>query len=75
MTGEVFLQWLKHFLSFAKHSQEERILLIVDGHSSHKNLYVLSFAKENDILILCLTPHCTHRLQQSDVSLYGPLTT
>lgn len=47
MTGEVFLQWLKHFSSFAKHSQEERILLIVDGHTGHKNLYVLSFAKEN----------------------------
>jgi hypothetical protein len=75
ITGEVFLQWLKHFSSFAKYSQEERVLLIFDGHSSHKNLYVLSFAKENGIVMLCLTTHCTHGLQPLDVSIYEPLKT
>jgi hypothetical protein len=62
MTGEVFLQWLKHFSSFVKPSEENKVLLIVDGHSSHKHMDVLSFAKENGIVILRLPPHCTDRL-------------
>jgi hypothetical protein len=41
----VFLQWLKHFSSFAKPSQEDTVLLIVDKHSSHKHEYMLSFKK------------------------------
>jgi hypothetical protein len=61
MAGHVLLQWLKHFSLFVKPSQEDKVL-IVDGQSSHKYLDALSFAKENYIVMLCLPPHCTHRL-------------
>jgi hypothetical protein len=62
----VFLQWLKHFSSF---------VFIVDGHSSHKYVDVLSFAKENGIVMMCLPPHCTLRVQHLDVSFYGKMKT
>ena len=73
MTGQVFLQWLQHFQKYAKASLTEKVLLIVDGHSSHKYLDALLYAKENGIVLLCLPPHCTHRMQPLDVAFFGPL--
>lgn len=75
MTGQVFLLWLNHFIKFAKPSAERKILLLLDGHSSHKSLDVLEFAKKNNIILFCFPPHCTHRVQPLDVAFYGPLTT
>lgn len=75
MTGPVFLQWLKHFQKYAKASQDDKVLLILDGHSSHKYLDALIYAKEQGIVLLCLPPHCTHRMQPLDVSFFGPLKT
>ncbi|KAJ8982176.1 hypothetical protein NQ317_013961, partial [Molorchus minor] len=74
MTTEIFLKWLNHFKEYTKPSQDKKILLLLDGHSSHKNIEVLEFAKKNHILLFCFPPHCTHRLQPLDVSLFGPLT-
>lgn len=49
--------------------------LVVDGHISHKGIESLTFAKEHGIIMVCLPPHCTHRMQPLDVSFYGPLKT
>jgi hypothetical protein len=73
MTSEVYLQWLKHFSLLVKPSQEDRVLLTVDRHSSHKRVDVFFLAKENCIMVLCLPSHCTHRLQPLDVSFYDLL--
>jgi hypothetical protein len=39
------------------------------------SLNVLSTAKSNGIVMLCLPPYCKHRLQPIDASFYGPLKT
>lgn len=75
MNGEVFLKWLQHFVKYTKPSPQNKVLLLLDGHSSHKNIDVLTYAKENGIVIFCFPPHCTHRLQPLDVSFFGPLNT
>lgn len=75
MTTEIFVKWLHHFQSFVKASRDAKVLLIVDGHASHKSLGALNFAKENGIEMVCLPPHCTHRMQPLDVCFYGPLKT
>lgn len=75
MTGEVFLTWLKHFSSHVKPSLDDKVLLILDGHTSHKQLNVLLYAKENGIVMLCLPPHCTHRMQPLDVSFFVSIKT
>lgn len=75
MNGEVFLKWMQHFVKYAKPSKEAKALLLLDGHSSHKNLDVLTFAKENNIILFCFPPHCTHKMQPLDVSFFGPLNT
>jgi hypothetical protein len=36
------------------------------------NLDVVSLAKSNGVHLLTFPPHCSHRLQPLDVSVYGP---
>ncbi|KAJ0179839.1 hypothetical protein K1T71_004430 [Dendrolimus kikuchii] len=75
MTTAVFYKWLMHFQTHVKASLDDKVLLIVDGHISLKEIESLKFAKDNGIILLCLPPHCTHRMQPLDVSFYGPLKT
>ena len=42
MNAEFFLKWLQHFAKFSKPSKEKPVLLVLDGHSSHKDLAVIS---------------------------------
>ncbi|CAH2003933.1 unnamed protein product [Acanthoscelides obtectus] len=66
--------WFKHFLKFAKPTEDDPALLILDGHNSHtKNLDLIDLARRNHTTVLCLPPHCSHRLQPLDVSFMGPL--
>ncbi|XP_018572750.1 uncharacterized protein LOC108912073 [Anoplophora glabripennis] len=73
MVGDLFLKWLRHFVAFVNASVTNKVLLILDGHSSHKNIEALEFAKANGVIMLCLPPHCTRRMQPTDVAFFGPL--
>ena len=46
-----------------------------DGHKSHVGLNWVELAEKNNIILLCLPPHTTHRLQPLDVGCFGPLQT
>ncbi|XP_051158509.1 uncharacterized protein LOC127279895 [Leptopilina boulardi] len=71
----IFTRWFKEFIKFTKCTEKSPVLLILDGHASHvKNLNVIDLAQENGVIILCLPPHCTHRLQPLDVSFMKPLS-
>lgn len=75
MCSDTFVQWLHHFVKHVKPSAENKVLLLLDGHSSHKSLPALDFAKKNGIVMFCFPPHCTHRVQPLDVCFFSPLTT
>lgn len=75
MVGELFHQYIQHFVAHTKPTPEQKVLLILDGHSSHKDVDALDYAKNKGVIFLCLPPHCTHRLQPLDVAVYGPLST
>lgn len=75
MTSELFLRWLTHFVHHIKPSKDNKVLLLLDGHCSHKGLDVLEYAKDNGIVIFCFPAHCTHRLQPLDVGFFAPLQT
>lgn len=75
MTGELFLEWLKHFVTYAAPTSDNKVLLLLDGHSSHKFYEALKYARDNGIILMCFPPHCTHRMQPLDVVFYGPLKT
>ena len=75
MTGQNFHEWLKHFVTYAAPTSDNKVLLLIDGHSSHKYYEAVRFARENGVILMCFPPHCTHRLQPLDVVFYGPLKT
>lgn len=76
MQSEIFVEWFKHFISHCNPSPERPVLLILDGHKTHTlNLEVINLAREKNIVLLCLPPHCSHRLQPLDVSFMKPLMT
>ena len=66
--SNLFKQWLcKHFL---KHAVSTRpLLLLLDGHCSHYQPELIRFAKANDIILFCLSPHTTYVTQPLDVSV------
>jgi hypothetical protein len=49
------------------------VLVVLDGHSSRKTLEAVELARENNITLLTLPPHTSHRLQPLDVTFFGPL--
>ena len=71
------LQWFKDvFQPVTKQRQKGAWrLLILDGHSSHITTEVITFCKENSIVLACLPPHTTAVLQPLDVSFFLPLAT
>ena len=42
------------------------------NHKSHITLEVVDLARKNRLSILTFSPHCSHRMQHLDVSVYGP---
>jgi len=74
---ELFAKWFDHFLlTVQPTSRPHPTLLVLDGHSSHtKNLSVILKARENNVKILSLPSHCTHKLQPLDVSFFKSTNT
>ena len=71
---DLFKRWfLKHFLVHVGLGQP--ILLLMDGHSSHYNLDVVTLGKKNDVILFTLVPHTTHEMQPLDAAVYAPLKT
>jgi hypothetical protein len=74
VNSDIFFDWLKfHFLP---RKMPGKVLLIVDGHTSHtNNLEMLEFSEEKNIILLCLPPHTTHYLQPLDRGFFKSLKT
>ena len=70
---DLFLSYLKHFSQFTKPTETNPLLLILDGHQSHKSLRVVEYARDNFITIVTIPPHTSHRLQPLDLTFFGPL--
>lgn len=72
--SHLFTKWFQHFINFTKPSKDDPILLVLDGHYTHtRNIDVINLARENNVIIICLPPHCTHKMQPMDVAFMKPL--
>ena len=73
MTAAGFLTFLKHFVAHVRPSPTDKVILLLDNHVSHLSVDVLQFAKDNGVVMVSFPPHCSHKLQPLDRSVYGPL--
>lgn len=73
MDTEHFLKYLEHFAKYTNASEDRKILLILDNHSSHRNLEVITKARSLNVVMISLPPHTSHRMQPLDCCFYGPL--
>jgi hypothetical protein len=73
MTADTFSQWLDHFISHTRCSKDKPILLLMDNHESHTSIDTIDKAKEFGVVMLTFPPHCSHKMQPLDRTVYGPL--
>jgi len=70
MTVELFYNVMEHFIKYSGSTTQNPTLLIFDNHESHLSCKTLDLAKSNGVTILTIPPHCSHRMQPLDVSVY-----
>lgn len=67
-TEQLFLKYLKHFISFVKPTEGKKVLLIMDNHDTHIAISVIDEAKKK--MLFCshfrFTPptNCSHWIEQ-----------
>jgi len=49
------------------------VLLLLDGHQSHKSIKAVELARQNHITMLTILPHTSHRLQPLGLTFFSPL--
>lgn len=72
MQEEDFLVFLQHFQKHTNCSLDHKVLLLLDNHSSHVSIKCIDYCRNNGIVMLSYPPHCSHKLQPLDRSVYGP---
>jgi hypothetical protein len=74
-----FTQWFTHFISIVKPTTDDPIILVLDCHYSHtiptRNIDVIEMTRNNSVVIVCLPPHSTHKMQPLEVALMNPFKT
>ena len=54
---------------------DNKVLVILDNHESHISVEAVDYCRDSVIVLLSLPPHCSHRLQPLDRTVFGPLKT
>ena len=75
MNSDLFFQTLLHFIGHMHVSKSNPGLLILVNHKSHLGLEIITLAEKHGLAILTFPPHCSHRLQPLDVTVFGPFKT
>lgn len=71
INANIFMEWLRDI--FIPRKPQGKVLLIVDGHTSHCNVDTLEYAEANDVIIMSLPSHTTHYLQPLDRAVFKSL--
>ena len=75
MTGTLFNEWINHFLPHVGQmygiSNENRHLLIMDGHNSHVTLDIAHTTRKVGLDLLTIPSHTSHATQPLEVSIFN----
>ena len=73
ISTELFTKWFQSFIDFTHPTESDPVLLIFDGHYSHtRNIDIVNLARDNHVSLVCLPPHCSHKMQPLDLSFMKP---
>ncbi|XP_054729343.1 uncharacterized protein LOC129238338 [Anastrepha obliqua] len=72
MTSEDFIRYMQHFIKHTGANADSPTLLLLDNHTSHLSIEAIELALRHGITMISFPPHCTHRMQPLDVSVFGP---
>lgn len=71
MNSTLFALWFrKVFLRYAPATRP--IILLMDGHSSHRSPDAIKLAAQNEVILFTLPPNTTHLTQPLDKGVFGP---
>lgn len=73
MQDETYILFLEHFKKHTNVSPSNKVLLVLDNHSSQIHINALDFCKNHGIVLLSFPPQCSRRLQPLERSAYDPL--
>jgi hypothetical protein len=79
--AEIVYTWAIHFVEETTFKRNRRInqarfvVLVLDGYSGHIQYKTLSLLRENNIVVLALPAHTSHRTQVLDYTVFAPLKT
>ncbi|XP_071051794.1 uncharacterized protein [Onthophagus taurus] len=72
VNADLFCYWLKNH--FTSRKPTGKVLLLLDGHTSHTScIEMLEFADNNDIILMSIPPHTSHWLQPLDRTFFKSL--
>ncbi|XP_045178261.1 jerky protein homolog-like isoform X2 [Mercenaria mercenaria] len=69
----VFLEFLNEHFKKLVPTSDHAVLVLFDGHKSHVNLTLSTWAAANNVVFFVLPPHTSHITQPLDVGCFGPL--
>lgn len=73
MSQDDFLFFMQHFVACTRASKASKVLLLLDNHHFYITVAVIDYSKANRVVMLTLPPHCTHKMQPLDRSIFGAL--
>lgn len=72
--SDIFRMYMKdHFSKYVQGRDGDTLLVLYDGHRSHISLDLIEWARDNNMVLFVLPPHCSHILQPMDIGCFGPL--
>lgn len=70
MITDIFEKVLEHFIKHLNTTLDNPSLLIFDNHESHLGSVTNRMAKERDVYIVTIPPHCSDKIQPLDIAVY-----
>lgn len=64
---------MEHFKKHTSPTEENPVFLILDNHVSHASRQAITYAKDNNLHLISLPPHSSHKTQPLDCVFFRPL--
>ena len=71
ITADLFQEYLQHFKKHVQCDTDHPVLLLLDNNKYHVSFPVIEYARQNGIVLLSFPPHCSHKSQPLDVSVFS----